>query len=88
MLIFHWFFHYFRYPKGSQVEVYVEVYVGAKLEFVLGSTWIRFDIDLGSCLGSQNARKTTSKRSKMGPRRLQDGRRRAKFGAKTAYKMA
>ena len=41
-LIFHWFFHYFRNPKGSQVEVYVEVYVGAKLELVLGSMLDRF----------------------------------------------
>ena len=28
--------HTFRDPKGSQVEAYVEVYVGAKLELILG----------------------------------------------------
>ena len=52
MVIFHWFFHYFRHPKGSQVEVYVEVYVGAKLEFVLGSMlelcWEVFGCQVGA----------------------------------------
>ena len=42
LLVFPMENHTFRDPKGSQVEAYVEVYVGAKLELVLGSMLDRF----------------------------------------------
>ena len=42
LLVFQKENHTFRDPKGSQVEAYVEVYVGAKLELILRSMLDRF----------------------------------------------
>ena len=57
--------HTFRDPKGSQVEAYVEVYVGAKLELILGP---RLEL-CWEVFGGQVGAKTPPRCSKTRPRR-------------------